>query len=128
MQLLFQPRNSHTCGQYCLAMIATITVNEAIVLVNKPTCRGTRSSDLINALRKIGFTTSDRGRAYNPLIGFPEMCIFAVKWKRGGGHWMAYKNGVVHCPGYGRFNYSDDIIRRMGGKTVNYIKIEPKSK
>ena len=94
MRLLLQPKGSNLCGQTCVAMIAGISLEEAILAVGK---RGlTTTKDIAQALRKLGFGCADRVTRYNGRLG-SELCLCVVESK----HWVVYKDGLFYDPAFG---------------------------
>lgn len=94
MKIKLQPKGSNLCGQTCVAMIADISLDDAISSVGK---RGlTNTKDIANALRKLGFECADKVTRYKNGLG-SEFCLCVVESK----HWVVYKDGLFYDPAYG---------------------------
>jgi hypothetical protein len=118
MTLLTQPPDSQSCGQHCVAMIAGVSVEEAIEAVGHD--RRTRTKDLRRALEKLGMELgSDRllqvrhNKAFFDPKHTPKAALckavhfpMAVSKKLRGRclrsfHWVVIYNGMVYDPGPG---------------------------
>jgi hypothetical protein len=93
-----QPEGSSLCGQTCVAMIAGITLEESIEAFGGK--RGaTRTTDLVNALRKLGINCGDP-----PLVRikgqlYPDTCIVKLHFNdRKNTHWTVWHKGKFYDP------------------------------
>jgi len=100
INLVMQPYGSSLCGQACVATIAGITLEESVEAFGG-TKAGTRTKQVVEALRKLGINCGDR------LIRIkdgnkPDCCIVKqyfdnCDWT----HWVVYYNGCYFDPGIG---------------------------
>lgn len=63
LELVLQPRDSKLCGQACIAMVAGVSLDEAVKVVGHT--QATRTQDLIKALAHFGIH-SDRKLSVAP--------------------------------------------------------------
>jgi len=89
-----QPSKSKICGQIAVAVIASISVEEAIKVVDKKGC--TTTKDLAVALRKLGYTCGNRCKPFKKLP-FPKLGIAQLKspTRKYGWHWIVIDNGRI---------------------------------
>lgn len=130
MHIEYQPKGSKVCGQYCIAIVAGIEINEAIKLVgHQHVNHGTRIKHIVSAFEKLGYKPARRLKRFYYMKQLPSPCMFVVTWEKskgGGSHWMAFKDGVVYCPVYGTFPYSLKKFAELKGKINGYLRIGPK--
>jgi len=121
MKILKQPTN-YTCGQTCVAMLAGITVEKAIEVVDKK--GDTSGNDLIKALNKLNIKCSDRLERSKGKL--PKLAIIKYTWKnriKEGSHWILCNNGKFYNPYYGVLDspFTNDSYNWQ--KIVSYIEI-----
>lgn len=93
-----QPEGSSLCGQTCVAMIAGVTLEESIEAFGGKR-GGTRTKDLVAALRKLGIECGDP-----PLIRingqcYPDTCIVKLHFNdRKNTHWTVWHEGRFYDP------------------------------
>lgn len=88
-----QPLPSSLCGQVAVAVIAGITLEEAIERVGHR--KSTQTNALVHVLRGLGFICPDRARAMKtpPPLG---LAIMRPKHRRGGNwHWVVVEDGRI---------------------------------
>jgi hypothetical protein len=99
---IFQPPESSLCGQTCVAMIAGITIEESIVAFGG-TRRGTRTKQLVEALRKLGVKCGDAPLTRIPKTwqwdDLPKTCIVKLhfEWTKTT-HWTLWHNNRFYDP------------------------------
>jgi hypothetical protein len=90
---IVQPPKTRLCGQIAVAVIADITLEEAIERVGHR--KGTKTRALVGVLRDLGFICPDRARALQtpPPLG---LAIMRQKGRRGGNwHWVVVEDGRI---------------------------------
>lgn len=96
MHYVQQPKDSNLCGQAVVAMLADISLSEAIAQMGG---KSTHTKDIVDALRCHGFKVPDRRRPSHgkPL---PNNCVvFArVPFRKSVGHWMLMWGGRLYDP------------------------------
>lgn len=93
---ILQPEGSNLCGQTCVAMVANVSIEEAIEAVGKHGLTNTRH--LINGLRRLGI---DCDKKLLPVrrATFPPLCIAKVRFKDSWKfHWIVLHHGVRYDP------------------------------
>jgi hypothetical protein len=101
LKYIQQPKDSKLCGQACLAMVTGKSLKQIIALVGHS--GGTRSSDLIYVLRKLGYKTPNRLLVLSKI---PNYAIAKIPHKNVKGypknasnwHWVVYWNGERYDP------------------------------
>lgn len=104
---LFQPDKTGLCGQTCIAMVAGVTIDEAVQVVRVTSVGdpGTSTEQVIAGLKNFGFRLG-KVKSYikkkKKLEVLPEFAIMSVvdnrtEW----GHWVVLKDGFVYDPGIG---------------------------
>src|ERR1035437_8529670 len=109
MNYVEQPDGSSLCGQACVAMVADVSLAEAVQLIGKRGHSGTRTRDLVKALRSLGVGCADKLKRVSRVRPvYPRRAILAVAkyaWVSDGTreqrkcHWMVTWDGVVYDPG-----------------------------
>lgn len=91
-QWVKQPSGTKTCGQVAVAVIAGISLEEAIKVVGKKGC--TTTKDLVKAIRKLGFKCPDRCKKMNRT---PPLAIAQVKYptRKSGWHWVVVDGNKI---------------------------------
>lgn len=92
---IHQPKNKKICGQIAIAVIASISVDEAIEVVGKKGC--TTTKDLATGLRKLGYKCGNRCKPFKKLP-FPKLAIAQLKspTRKSGWHWIVINNGHIY--------------------------------
>jgi len=117
-----QPRDSKTCGQHCVAMIAGVEVSHSINVFGH--YRGTRSREQIAELKHYGLDTAPKYRVYKYKYQLPRLCILRAKHKIGSGsHVVVYANGLIYCPAYGVYRYSDYKQTFYHMRLTSYLEV-----
>lgn len=97
---LQQPSGSSLCGQSCIAMAAGVSLPEAIAAVGHQKTRGTKTAEVVSALRRLGVPCADRLRRVSrsrPVL--PARAIVAIYHSSGTrAHWMLTWDGTMHDP------------------------------
>jgi nitrogen fixation NifU-like protein len=111
-----QDPKTKCCGQIAVAVVAGITLDEAIKLVGK---KGTtKTKDLVKALRKIGFSCPDRCRK----MPMPPLAIAQMRspYRKSGWHWVVVDGKKIYdgCSGT-----PDGTVKWHGGKMTSYLPI-----
>jgi hypothetical protein len=110
---MYQPVGSSLCGQTCVAMLAGITLDQAIEAFGGKK-GGTRTKDVVAALRKLAINCGDP-----PLTRFtgdnclPDTCI--VKLHIDGAkhtHWVVWHEGRFYDPSW----YGDSCLNKTKNK------------
>ncbi len=88
-----QKAGTRYCGQVAVAVIAGITLEEAIKVVGKKGC--TKTSDLVKALRKLGYKCPDRCQR---LKKSPPLAIGHLKnpERASGWHWVVIDGKKIY--------------------------------
>jgi len=115
-----------TCGQTCVAMVAGISVDEAIQVIGKT--GGTHGSDLIRGMKKLGVACSKKSKVTDGLT-LPKRAILRQKLrdrkKKWGGHWVLYLDGIIYDPGPGISmpvaEYRDQLMQKL--RFTSYITL-----
>jgi hypothetical protein len=95
-----QPEGSSLCGQTCVAMLAGVTLEESIKSFGGKR-GGTRTKELVNAIRKLGINCGDP-----PLVRingqcYPDTCIVKLHFDdQTHTHWTLWHNGQFYDPSY----------------------------
>jgi hypothetical protein len=74
----YQPPGSSLCGQTCVAMIAGITLEESIEAFRGKK-GGTRTKEVVAALRKLGINCGDPPLTRIKSQELPDTCIVGLK-------------------------------------------------
>jgi len=105
LPVFLQDPQSSTCGQTCIAMLLRLSsVDEACKLIGKK--GGTRTKDLVKALRAHGWTCSTKRVRLRPRALLPQRAIlFAYpkgRRKKCWRHWIIIWEGSSYDPSFGR--------------------------
>ncbi len=117
MQRLIQP-TANTCGQTCVAMISSQTVDDVCKVMGRK--GGTHTRDLIKALSFYGFACGDRLIRMNQHTVLPALAIVKVKhptekWT----HWAVWRGNKFLDP---FFDGSRGAIAH-GWRTLSYLEV-----
>ena len=97
IQYIKQPTNEQ-CGQACVAMLAGVTVEEVVAVMNN--AGGTGKKDIERALNHYGIRqVKTMTKADNASV-LPRVCILKVLLPRYG-HWVLYHDGKYYDPEFG---------------------------
>lgn len=83
------------CGQTCIAMLADISVNEAIKIMKSTKCQASISK-VLETLDYLGFSYNKPIYTHGQKVEFPRCCMINVR-----GHLIVYFNGVFYDPTLG---------------------------
>lgn len=105
----------YLCGQACVAMLAGVTVDEVIELINND--KGTSKKELSTALNHYGIQHAKTMTKYQPEIILPDLCLLKLLLP-GYGHWAVYYKGIFYDPEFGVLEKCYPKARIM-----NYLEI-----
>ena len=105
-----QPPRSKLCGPACVAILAGVTLNEAIVGTGNRRS-GSRERHLRAACQSLGLTigafhkfersdTSPRGGPLLDLLDGPLLCRLRWRDRPNGYHWIVIKGSYVYDPAF----------------------------
>lgn len=99
-QHVMQPPCSVLCGQTCIAIIAQVSLDEAIAAVGHE--RAASAADLCDALWKLGYATSEL-ISYRANVWLPELALIKAYVMPPPGHktwvhWIAWCEGKTYDP------------------------------
>lgn len=101
MKLVRQPEGSSLCGQACVATIAGVSLEESIRAFDG-TRGGTRTKQVINALRKFGIACGDKLLRITKKQNKTSTCIVTLHFDGcKGKHWVVYHEGRYLDPDVG---------------------------
>jgi len=86
-QWIKQPEGSYLCGQIAVAVIAGISLEEAIKVVEKKGCTSTKR--LVKSLKALGFECPSRLKR---MPNAPPLGIGHLKYSKNRGHWSAVRS------------------------------------
>jgi RimJ/RimL family protein N-acetyltransferase len=89
------------CGQSVVAMLANVTVNEVIQVMQ--TDKGTSLQNIKEALLYYGIKDSKSRIKYTLDTVLPDLCILSLQLP-GYGHWSLYYKGMFYDPEFGVLN------------------------
>lgn len=121
MKLILQPPQSYLCGHCCVAMVAGVTLAQAIGTIGH--LKGTKTKEIVKALETLGI-------GVNKLkVGKPPKGIVAIvkAWPIGqkksrGWHWAVIdENGKMLDPGGGNLSH---ILYDARYKLTSYLEIK----
>jgi len=130
---LQQPKDSHLCGQTCVAMITGVSIEKSIEVFG--TRGGTRTKQVVAALRKFGIATvTPRLVRWNGQQRPPDYAILHMIWKSVSGrktpwkHWLLCWAGVLYDPSLPEPRPlvipSEIDTHLMGGIITSYLEIK----
>lgn len=98
MKLVRQPIPSSLCGQACVATLAGITLEEAIMVFRSKGC--TSRKKVAQALLQLGIRSTNKLKR-----GFPECKTAIMKYTHpdGGSHWVIWHKKKYYDPVAGTF-------------------------
>jgi hypothetical protein len=113
MTPVYQPKRSKLCGHACVAMVAGVSLAEAVLAIGHR--RATKTSDLIPTLRKLGVRCGDQLRIAPPDNTYTGTCIVQLRWpRRRNWHWVVIHDGALYDP---------SPNPRGGGRLGAYLEI-----
>jgi RimJ/RimL family protein N-acetyltransferase len=89
----------YLCGQAVIAMLANVSVDEAIEVVD--TDRGTPVDAIDYALTWYGIKHGKKRIKYTPGTVLPDICVLSIKLPEYG-HWSLYYKGTFYDPEFGK--------------------------
>jgi hypothetical protein len=120
MNLVRQPDGSSYCGQACVAMIAGVSLEDALAACKPhPRGGGTVTPEVVAALRKFGVRCADRRcrRVSREKPVLPQRALLSImRPKRNRWHWMVTWDGVIYDP-------ADRWPEYEGWRTTSYLEI-----
>ncbi len=97
--LYIKQPTEYLCGQAVIAMLANVTVDEVIGVMQND--KGTATSEIRDALKWYGLKTATKARQkYTEQTVLPQCCILSVKMPDYG-HWSLYYKGKFYDPEFG---------------------------
>lgn len=101
MKLIRQPKGSSMCGQACVATIAGVSLEESIKAFGGSK-GGTRTKQVVNALRKLGVACGDKLVRISKKNPKPSECMVVLRFDDCRyGHWTFYFHGLYFDPDIG---------------------------
>ena len=97
IQYIRQP-TGYLCGQACVAMLAGVTVQEVVAVMNND--KGTGKKDIARALSHYGIKQAKTMTKADNTSPLPKVCILKVLLP-GYGHWILYYDGKYYDPEFG---------------------------
>lgn len=97
MELIMQP-TEYLCGQACVAMLANVSVDEVIQVMNND--KGTSKKEIADALKHYGINTAKTMTKADSHSVLPEVCILKVLLPKYS-HWVLYYKGKYYDPEFG---------------------------
>lgn len=95
--IVAQPEGSKQCGHACVAMLTGESLEKCIEVIGHT--RGTRTKEIVKALRHFGLTCGDRLRPPSKNYPVPKIGIANVKIKRrSSGHWVVRVTDYIFDP------------------------------
>lgn len=115
-----QPLKSRICGQIAVAIIANITLENAIKLIGRKR-NSTRTKDLTYALRSLGYKCPDRCKK---MPVHPKLAIghLDIPKRKSGWHWVVIDGDKIFDGIYGT---PDGKVKwEKGWRITSYLPIE----
>lgn len=98
MNLVLQPAKSSLCGQACIAMIAGISLREAMAGF-KGHHKGTNGTHILKALDHFKIRRGFFMRAtWKNEPNTSKTAIVRIHWTNGGSHWSVLHEGFIYDP------------------------------
>lgn len=111
MELVRQPKNSSLCGQACVATIAGVSLEKSIKVFGG-TKGGTRTRQVVEALRKLGIACGDKLTRINKDTEKSPTCIVKQHFDDTKiTHWVVYYYGYYLDPDIGIYKEYIDGMR-----------------
>ena len=102
-----QQPTEYLCGQSVIAMLADVSVDEVIAVMQND--KGTSTAEIRDALKYYGLKTATKARLrYTEGTELPKCCILSVLLP-GYGHWSLYYQGKYYDP---EFGVSDKLLEQ----------------
>ncbi len=119
ISLILQPQGSALCGQCCVAMAAGVPLEAAIAAVGHAKPRGTKTRELVAALRKLGVPAAERlkrTRKDLPVPPCPRAILRTERTVARRWHWLLHWDGLTYDPA-GRYPEYD------GWRITSYLEL-----
>ena len=88
----------YLCGQACVAMLANVSVDEVIKLMNND--KGTSKKEIADALKHYGIKQAKTMTKADNKTPLPDTCILKLLLPSYG-HWALYHKGIYYDPEFG---------------------------
>lgn len=125
MKLITQPKDSTVCGQCCVAMVTGKSLKKVIEIFGHS--HSTRTKELYNALRNLGFKCVDsRLKRFTNNTALPRFGILKITydWRKNNGHWVVIKNFMIYCPSDGISHWTTYGFSK--GRITSFLEIKRK--
>ena len=114
IQYIAQP-TEYLCGQACVAMIAGVSVDEVIRVMNND--KSTGKKDIEHALEHYGIQQARTMTKADNRTPLPPVCILKVLLP-GYSHWILYAHGKYYDP---EFGLTDELYGKA--KIQSYLEL-----
>ncbi len=114
IEYIKQP-TEYLCGQACVAMLAGVTVEDVVSVMNNG--KGTGKKDIEKALNHYGITQAKTMTKADNNTVLPKVCILKVLLPKYG-HWILYYDGKYYDP---EFGLMDELYPKA--RIQSYLKI-----
>lgn len=125
---MFQPEGSSLCGQTCVAMIASVSLEESIEAFGGKR-GGTRTRDVVAALRKLGVKCGDpplirlRSNWNWSDLGYTSIVKLHFEWTKTT-HWTLWHDNRFYDPSeIGQETLYKNIAYPKGVRLTSYLPI-----
>ncbi len=88
----------YLCGQACVAMLANVSVDEVIAIMNND--KGTSKKEVADALTHYGIKHAKTMTKVDQTTTLPDVCILKLLLP-GYSHWVLYYKGTFYDPEFG---------------------------
>lgn len=105
----------YLCGQACVAMLAGVTVEEVVSVMNND--KGTGKKDIERALNHYGIRQAKTMTKADNSSVLPKVCILKVLLPKYG-HWILYYDGKYYDP---EFELMDELYHKA--RIQSYLEI-----
>ncbi|MCH5287197.1 MAG: hypothetical protein J1E43_07225 [Christensenellaceae bacterium] len=105
----------YLCGQACVAMLAGVTVDEVVSVMQND--KGTGKKDIERALNHFGIRQAKTMTKADNASALPRACILKVLLPRYG-HWVLYYDGKYYDP---EFGLSEELYPKA--RVQSYLEI-----
>jgi hypothetical protein len=136
--IYIQPQNTGLCGQYAVSNLLNISPEITIKAFGKRGGEnrksGTRSKDICNALKALGYYSDQRMKLITQDTILPDLCLIAIGWygppldsglrREVVAHWVAYKKGKIICSGHGLSKSLELYTKKYNGYASGYLEIK----
>ena len=118
MKFVKQPYDSSLCGQACVAMLADVDLDTAIMVFR--TKGRTRYKQLIQALRQLGVDSADSWKIGHP-VG--DAIIRFTSQSENRSHWVLWYGGKYYDPNAGVYRGLPNCIKYA--KATSHLRVGP---